>query len=553
MVWNPRKAALRAGNVSSAIWDDANIGLSSVALGNNPSASGSASVAIGNFVTASGTGSSAFGTSSSALGQASTVFGRQNIANASESTAFGYSNNASSYGETVLGIGATLYTPSFNGATQFRPANATDRLFVIGNAIDINSNGAVEFGERSNAMIVLKNGLTRLPSTTNAMIDAADGKAIVTKEFLQTNSSGTLDQAYDFGGAGSGRTITADTGAVIIDGTDGLVSTGTLNTGAIAPSGAGVKMFWNPRKAAFRAGNVNATQWDDGNIGNHTTAFGFATTASGDLSIAFGQSTSAIGSISTAYGDNTNANGTGSTAFGQSTSANGGISTAFGVSTTANGTVSTAFGQQNIANGNESTVFGRQNTASSYAETVMGIGATNYTPSTNGDSQFRVANATDRLFVVGNAIDTNNNNTVDDSERSDALVVLKNGNTGIGTSIPVRKLHVLAGTSTGVTPFSGAPFVLESNGDAYQQFLTPNVSAATGSGLLFGTTTGAIRGGVVFAALDEKLDFRTGGNTARMTILNSGFLVLEPQHQQENCMCLMVQVEAHPMVTQGYF
>ena len=138
-------------------------------------------------------------------------------------------------------------------------------------------------------MIVLKNGLTRLPSTTNAMIDAADGKAIVTKEFLQTNSSGTLDQAYDFGGAGSGRTITADTGAVIIDGTDGLVSTGTLNTGAIAPSGACVKMFWNPRKAAFRAGNVNATQWDDGNIGNNTTAFGFATTASGDLSIAFGQ------------------------------------------------------------------------------------------------------------------------------------------------------------------------------------------------------------------------------------------------------------------------
>ena len=37
-------------------------------------------------------------------------------------------------------------------------------------------------------MIVLKNGLTRLPSTTNAMITASDGKAVVTKEYLQSNN-----------------------------------------------------------------------------------------------------------------------------------------------------------------------------------------------------------------------------------------------------------------------------------------------------------------------------------------------------------------------------
>jgi hypothetical protein len=87
---------------------------------------------------------------------------------------------------------------------------------------------------------------------------------------IKGTDTGTLDQAYDFGGAGNGRTITADTGAVTINGTDGLVSTGTLNTGAVAPSGAGVKMFWNPRKAAFRAGNINGTQWDDTNIGNNS-------------------------------------------------------------------------------------------------------------------------------------------------------------------------------------------------------------------------------------------------------------------------------------------
>ncbi|MEZ4858622.1 MAG: tail fiber domain-containing protein [Flavobacteriaceae bacterium] len=96
-------------------------------------------------------------------------------------------------------------------------------------------------------------------------------------------------------------------------------------------------------------------------------------------------------------------------------------------------------------------------------------------------------------------------------------------NVGIGTTTPVTKLHIVDGT-VGVTPFSGAKMVLESSSDAYHQFLTPNASAATGSGLLFGTSAGNIRGGVVFSAQAEKIDFRTGGNTARMTILNSGFV-----------------------------
>jgi hypothetical protein len=32
------------------------------------------------------------------------------------------------------------------------------------------------------------------------------------------------------------------------NGTDGLVSTGTSGSGVIAPSGAGTRMIWNPRK-----------------------------------------------------------------------------------------------------------------------------------------------------------------------------------------------------------------------------------------------------------------------------------------------------------------
>ncbi len=186
-----------------------------------------------------------------------------------------------------MGIGATTYTPSGTGASNFRAVNSTDRLLVVGNAIDINSNSGVEAAERSDALIILKNGLTRLPSTTNAMIGASDGKAVVTKEYLAATTSGTLDEAYDFGGAGAGGTITADAGAVTIAGVDGLVSTGTLGSGAVVPSGGGTRMVWNPNKAAFRAGNVAATQWDDVNIGSRSVAFGSSTRGIGNSSNSF--------------------------------------------------------------------------------------------------------------------------------------------------------------------------------------------------------------------------------------------------------------------------
>ena len=46
---------------------------------------------------------------------------------------------------------------------------------------------------------------------------------------------GSLDAAYDFGGAGVGRTITADTGAVNIAGSGGLTVSGDVGFGTISP------------------------------------------------------------------------------------------------------------------------------------------------------------------------------------------------------------------------------------------------------------------------------------------------------------------------------
>ncbi|WNM19820.1 tail fiber domain-containing protein [Flavobacterium capsici] len=546
MVWNPRKAAFRAGTVTvggSSVWDDSSIGIGSTALGHRTLASGQystafgdlaeatgyastsfggQSIASGNYSTAFGIGNSAsaelsvaFGNGAVASGIRSTAFGTSNTASGFSSTAFGQGNEARSYSETVIGIGATTYTPSTNGATLFRTSNATDRLFVIGNAIDSNNNNSVDVAERSDAMIVLKNGLTRLPSTTNTMIDAADGKAVVTKEYLQSNSSGTLDQAYDFGGAGNGNTITADTGAVLINGTDGLVSTGTLNSGALAPTGAGVKMFWNPRKASFRAGNIIGTEWDDLNIGNVSVAFGTRTTASGNSSVAFGSNTTASGTISTSFGEITTASGSVATAFGRNTVASGNFSTVFGLGSTASGNTSTAFGSGSTASGitstsfgggtfafgSFSTAFGRSNSASSYGEIVIGIGATNYTPSTNGDTQFRAANATDRLFVIGNAIDADNDNNISTAERSDAMIVLKNGLTRLPST-----------TNTMIDAADGKAIAtkewVQSNGSIASWTLQGN--SGTDSTTNFIGTTDA-----------TTLNLRTN-NTDRMKLLSNG-------------------------------
>jgi hypothetical protein len=72
---------------------------------------------------------------------------------------------------------------------------------------------------------------------------------------------------------------------------------------------------------------------------------------------------------------------------------------------------------------------GKETEAPSFAETVVGAYNTSYSPI---DSFAWAPN--DRLFTIGNGTGT--------SYRSDAMVVLKNGNTGIGVSVPDAQLHV---------------------------------------------------------------------------------------------------------------
>ncbi len=91
------------------------------------------------------------------------------------------------------------------------------------------------------------------------------------------------------------------------------------------------------------------------------------------------------------------------------------------------GGYSFAVGRDTKASGAYSVAMGIGTTAPSYAETAIGMYNTFYTPV--GGLSYN-----DRLFVVGDGLN--------DSDRRNAFVILKNGNTGIGISTPTALLQV---------------------------------------------------------------------------------------------------------------
>jgi hypothetical protein len=103
LMWYPRKAAFRVGEVSGTQWDDANIGEFSMAMGYNTNASGQYSTAMGQNTTASGNYSTAMGYHTTASGSYSTVMGYSTTASGIRSIAIGHQTIASGNYSTAMG------------------------------------------------------------------------------------------------------------------------------------------------------------------------------------------------------------------------------------------------------------------------------------------------------------------------------------------------------------------------------------------------------------------------------------------------------------------
>lgn len=303
-----------------------------------------------------------------------------------------------------------------------------------------NADNALIYGEFDND-ILRTNGELQIgnPTGTGYAFPTTDG---TNGQVMTTNGSGaisfqtiagdgdtqnTLDQAYDEGGAGAGRTITANDGAVTIAGQDGFTVTGAINNGdAIAVSGAGSRMFYNPRTSSFRAGTVNSTQWNSVNLGTN--------------SVAFGNSTIASGASSAALGSGNTSSGTGSFTSGYNNIASGNYSVAINEANIASGVNSFTQGFSNTAAATASAAMGLQNNAPSWGEMTVGTNATTYSATSTTSWT-----GTDRVFTVGNGASP--------GTRSNAFTIYKNGEVNINDAY---SLPTADGTSGQVMTTDGA-------------------------------------------------------------------------------------------------
>jgi len=203
-----------------------------------------------------------------------------------------------------------------------------------------------------------------------------------------------------------------------LNGDAGFYVGGTVGTGTIPKEGAGPRLMWYSKKAAFRAGSTNSTYWDDTNIGDYSTALGFNTKASGYGSVALGAGTNSSGRGSVALNYTSQATGDYSTSMGTSI-ASGVCAVAIGGITTASGNFTLSMGSSTTASGDYSISAGNYTTAQAFASLVIG----KYNTITGTTTSWVT---TDPIFVIGNG---------SYESPANALTVLKDGNMTIAGTL----------------------------------------------------------------------------------------------------------------------
>ncbi|KPM47419.1 tail fiber protein [Jiulongibacter sediminis] len=235
------------------------------------------------------------------------------------------------------------------------------------------------------------------------------------------------------------------------------------------------KMFFDKSKGAFRAGIAVDDSWDEANLGKTSFGFGVSSLASAEHSIAMGNKNNASAVNAIAIGFENTSSGTNAVSFGQRNTASGNYSTAFGYSSQASASDAVAFGYDATASGNNSIAGGYQAKATGssalafgYLANASSTGATAVGRSNNASGQYSFAggyntlansygenafgmfneniaanstssfNSGDRVFSIGNGSSTSN--------RSDAVVVYKSGDTEINGALTIDNAYTLPTT-----------------------------------------------------------------------------------------------------------
>ena len=207
MMWFPGKAAFRAGVALGSEWDEVNVGLESVALGQSVSANGRGSIALGTSTVASGGASVALGISTTASGARSTAMGFGTLASGTESTAIGEFTTASGRSSTAMGgftvssaesstaMGQETTASGFASTAMGRESIATGvaslaaghvafaggtASIALGSQVSASTNGTFMFGDAS----AITPMLTFVPN--QFLVRAAGGVGFYSKADLST-------------------------------------------------------------------------------------------------------------------------------------------------------------------------------------------------------------------------------------------------------------------------------------------------------------------------------------------------------------------------------
>ncbi len=186
------------------------------------------------------------------------------------------------------------------------------------------------------------------------------------------------------------------------------------------------------------------------NTSSGTASFtnGINNTASGGSSVALGLGAIATGANAFAAGNNPIASATNTAAIG------------YDVGATAEYAV--VIGSESIASGNKSSALGSGLRSLSYRETAVGSFNETYVPNSTNSW-----NVSDRVFSVGNGSS--------DANRSNAFTILKNGNSGFGTTTPDTTLHVV-GKMKYEDGTQGNGYVLTSDADGNASWTAPETA-----------------------------------------------------------------------------
>lgn len=362
-------------------------GVSSVAIGNEAIASGEHAVSIGNGTKATGSNSYASGHGTKAEGQFSYASGNSTTASGMASVAEGHTTTASgdcshASGSHTQAIGAC--SAAFGDHT----VAGHDNQVAIGAFNENKENNVFEIGKgtegnQKNIFEVADNGDTTLNTLHASGNLEVTGTANLGDKLKVENDRVTVNPQAVFNSNVTTKTLTVDGDLIVTD---------KLNTTKEGSTIANKLTIKGSKNLVYDAENGSLTIGTHKKTGTGAVALTSGSDASGDDAFVIGEGNASSGKGSAAFGFNNKVEGQYSFASGSGNKIpnalgeNNKIKTAVG---------SVAIGSDNNTNGkNNAAVFGKGNVANSDGELV--IGSYNEQDESGYQEYFAIGNGTDK-------------------------------------------------------------------------------------------------------------------------------------------------------------